>query len=215
MPEVQQPIGTPVTWEDEENQIKDKVRFCGRQSCRQDSFSLNLKHQLILFTKAHTTYSSLSPQQRRVSLSLAKLNIPSWYSGRQQSVKNNKRWRREKESGRSWKRRSGMQSCTVSRPITPDSISLSGTTPPHYLPGSRSNYRWSYHGKENTDPISPSPAPDISSIKSINSFLSYKEPYLGWRSQERLKLSSSYLHSPSQRLSSSLLNTHNLSRVRE
>ena len=33
MPEVQQPIGTPVMWEDEENQIKDKVGFCGRQSC--------------------------------------------------------------------------------------------------------------------------------------------------------------------------------------
>ena len=33
MPEAQQPIGTPVTWEDEENQIKDMVRFCGRKSC--------------------------------------------------------------------------------------------------------------------------------------------------------------------------------------
>ena len=33
MPEVQQPIGTPVMWQVVENQIKEKVRFFVRQSC--------------------------------------------------------------------------------------------------------------------------------------------------------------------------------------
>jgi hypothetical protein len=35
MQEVQLLIGTPVIWELEDNEIKDKVRFCGRQSCEQ------------------------------------------------------------------------------------------------------------------------------------------------------------------------------------
>jgi hypothetical protein len=38
---------------------------------------------------------------------------------------------------------------------------------------------------------------------------------MGWRSQERLKLGSSYLSTPTQRLASSLLNTPNLSRIAE
>lgn len=170
---------------------------------------------IISIIKAQSTSLSLSSHQRRVSLSLAKLNIPAWYSDRQPSARNPKKWRREKDAGKSWRRRTGTQSCAVSRPITPDSISLCNRSPLDCIPPSQSSYRWSYHGKENRDPISPSPEPDISSIKSSNSFLSYKEPYLGWRSQERLKLSSSYLSSPSQRLASSLLNTPNLSRIRE
>jgi len=157
----------------------------------------------------------LSPHQRRVSMSMAKLNIPAWYSERQPAIKSQRKWRREKEGGKSWRRRTGTQSCAVSRPITPDSISLSNRIPLSSLPGSHSSYRWSYHGKENREPLSPAQPPDISSVKSSNSFLSYKEPYLGWRSQERLKLSSSYLSSPPQRLASSLLNTPNLSRIRE
>ena len=148
-------------------------------------------------------------------MSLAKLNIPSWYRDRQHSVRNMTKWRREKESGRSWRRRSGTQSCAVSRPVTPDNISLTSTTTLRNMSTYRSTCRWSYHGKENCDPISLPPAPNISSIKSNNSFLSYKQSYLGWRSQERLKLSSSYLSSPTQRLASSLLNTHNLSRIIE
>jgi len=187
MPEVQQPTGTPVMWGLEFGSTKDK---------------------------AQSPSLSLSPHQRRVSLSLAKLNIPAWYSERQPPARTQKRWRREKEGGRSWRRKPGTQSCAVSRPITPDSISLCNRIHLDSFPPSHSTQRWSYHGKENREPPSPS-MDNMSSVKSSNSFLSYKEPYLGWRSQERLKLGSSYLSSPSQRLASSLLNTPNLSRIRE
>ena len=67
----------------------------------------------------------------------------------------------------SWRRKCGTQSCAVSRPTTPDNISLSSSTitlrsippissSPHCvsfrnLSASRSNFRWSYFGgKENS-----------------------------------------------------------------
>ena len=46
----------------------------------------------------------------------------------------------------------------------------------------------------------------VSTIKSTNSYLSYRQPYMGWRSLERLKLSGGSLLSPEQRLAASLLN---------
>jgi len=156
--------------------------------------------------------------QMRVSKSLAKLNIPSWYSERPRSSPDTPKWRREKTSRSSWRRKCGTQSCAVSRPTTPDNISMSSSTITlRNMPSSRSTYRWSYvGGKENAEPVCPSPAPNnSSSVKSTNSFLSYKQPYMGWRSQERLKLGSSYLSTPTQRLASSLLNTPNLSRIAE
>jgi len=158
-----------------------------------------------------------TPHQMRVSKSLAKLNIPSWYSDRPRSSPDTPKWRREKSTRSSWRRKCGTQSCAVSRPTTPDNISMSSSTITlRNLSSSRSTYRWSYYGgKENTDPVCPSPATNTSSIKSNNSFLSYKQPYMGWRSQERLKLSSSYLSTPTQRLANSLLNTPNLSRIAE
>ena len=47
---------------------------------------------------------------------------------------------------------------------------------------------------------------EVSTIKSTNSYLSYRQPYMGWRSLERLKLSGGSLLSPEQRLAASLLN---------
>ena len=58
-------------------------------------------------------------------------------------------------------------------------------------------------------------SPGSTSIKSTNSFLSYKQPYFGWRSQERLKLNNGLLSSPSQRLASSLLSPPRLHRIAE
>ena len=46
----------------------------------------------------------------------------------------------------------------------------------------------------------------VSTVKSSNSYLSYRQPYLGWRSLERLKLSGQSCLSPEQRLAASLLN---------
>ena len=56
-------------------------------------------------------------------------------------------------------------------------------------------------------------------LRSTNSYLSYRQPYMGWRSLERLKLSGQSCLSPEQRLAASLLNqvgewmTHNLMSV--
>ena len=58
-------------------------------------------------------------------------------------------------------------------------------------------------------------SPSSGSVKSSSSLVSYKQPYFGWRSQERPKLTSSYLTSPSQRLASSVLSTSRLQRIAE
>ena len=88
---------------------------------------------------------------------------------------------------------------------TPDTLSLtSQTTPQPCTSAGAVNKRWSSYTDEKTDTNSKPEIP--SSIRSSNSFLSYRQPYLGWRTQERLKLSSSYLSSPSQRLACTLLN---------
>ena len=164
----------------------------------------------------------MSPQQRRLSLSLASLVISSWYRDSQLSVRNPAKLRREKESGRSRRKMNGTQPCVVSQPITQDYIPLCNTTQTHcsttqthYLPSYQSNYCWSYDGMENCHTISPFPPTRFSSNKSNTPFLSHKEPHLGLRSQERLKPSSSYLFSPSQTLPINLMNTSNLSRLRE
>ena len=189
------------------------VLYCKQKTLRQQNTISSLILYICVY-QVHSPCLPLSPHQRRVSVSLAKLNIPAWYSDRKPPARTQRRWRGEKEGRRGWRRRPGTQSCAVSRPITPDSISLCNRIPLDSSPLSHSTQRWSYHGKENREPSSPS-MDKMSSVKSSNSFLSYREPYLGWRSQERLKLSSSYLSSPSQRLASSLLNTPNLSRIRE
>ena len=88
---------------------------------------------------------------------------------------------------------------------TPDNLSLTSHTSPQpcAITGAV-NKRWSSYKDEKTETNSNPEIP--STIRSSNSFLSYRQPYLGWRTQERLKLSSSYLSSPSQRLACTLLN---------
>jgi len=184
-----------------------------------------------------------TPHQLRVSQSLAKLNIPAWYTDKQRNVGDNLKWKKSERGSRSsWRRKCGTQSCAVSRPTTPDNISLSTSTITlRNLSASRSNFRWSYFGgKENSragesdEPVNSevdtarlsntkypptasvsSGSPSSGSVKSSSSLVSYKQPYFGWRSQERAKLTSSYLTSPSQRLASSVLSTSRLQRIAE
>merc|ERR1711936_425722 len=180
-----------------------------------------------------------TPHQLRVSQSLAKLNIPAWYTDKQRNVGDNLKWKKSERGSSSWRRKCGTQSCAVSRPTTPDNISLSTSTITlRNLSASRSNFRWSYFGgKENSRVETQQPvnsevdtatlntptlntaasasSPGSTSIKSTNSFLSYKQPYFGWRSQERLKLNNGLLTSPSQRLASSLLSPPRLHRIAE
>jgi len=192
-----------------------------------------------------------TPHQLRVSQSLAKLNIPAWYTDKQRNVGDNLKWKKSDRSSSSWRRKCGTQSCAVSRPTTPDNISLSTSTITlRNLSASRSNFRWSYFGgKENARGESDEPvqsevdtrldtrldsshlsntkyppsasvssgSPSSGSVKSSSSLVSYKQPYFGWRSQpeDRLKLTSSYLTSPSQRLASTVLSTSRLQRIAE
>lgn len=192
----------------------------------------------ILRDSTHTKYTVTeiplepSPHQLRVSRSLARLNLPTWYSDRhrQSSKQPPDRFRlRDRQKGSGWRSKRGTQSAAATRPTTPESVGVAtgaSLRPPGTLSASRSSYatqRWSYYGgtaagggKEVCEiSVPPSPAPSVSSIKSTNSFLSYRQPYLGWRAQERLKLSSSYLNPPTQRLASSILNPPHLSCISE
>lgn len=193
-----------------------------------------LKDSCQLKYSVHDINIEPTPHQLRVSQSLAKLNIPAWYTDKQRNVGDNLKWKKSERS--SWRRKCGSQSCAVSRPTTPDNISLSTSTVTlrnlSSLSASRSNFRWSYFGgKENTrgesdEPVNSEvdtthlsntkyPPTASSSSGSPSSLLSYKQPYLGWRSQERLKLTGSYLSSPSQRLASSVLSSSRLQRIAE
>ena len=60
-----------------------------------------------------------------------------------------------------------------------------------------------------------SPAQDMLTQKPSNSLMSYKQPYFGWRSQEKLKQPRGFIATPSQRLASSLQNNARLSRIVE
>ena len=141
-----------------------------------------------------------SPSQRSVSTSLCKLELPTWYTGRSLSTPSTPRWRRGR-SPTSWRREGETQSAMA----TPDTLSLTSHTSPQPCTSAGAvSKRWSSYKDEKTETNSTPEIP--STIRSSNSFLSYRQPYLGWRTQERLKLSSSYLSSPSQRLACTLLN---------
>jgi len=200
-----------------------------------------LKDSCPLKYSVHDINIDPTPHQLRVSQSLAKLNIPAWYSERPRNVTDNSsKWKRSERSSRSsWRRKCGTQSCAVTRPTTPDNISLSSSTITlRNLSASRSNFRWSYYGgKENTretqdtemasssvsTSVSNAPnsateatSPGAVSVKTSNSTLSnYKQPYFGWRSQRASGPIGGYLSSPSQRLASTLVNTARLSRIAE
>lgn len=199
-----------------------------------------LKDSCQLKYSVHDINIDPTPHQLRVSQSLAKLNIPAWYSERPRNVTDNaSKWKKSERSSRSsWRRKCGTQSCAVTRPTTPDNISLSSSTITlRNLSASRSNFRWSYYGgKENTretqdtemasSTVSTSvsnaassatevTSPGAVSLKTSKSSLSsYKQPYFGWRSQ-RASPSGGYLSSPSQRLASTLVTNARLSRIAE
>merc|ERR1719234_322741 len=135
------------------------------------------------------------------------------------------RWRRGQSCRPGWRRDSGTQSSLgggyiSSRPNTPgpdssDRGSLA-TTPRESsicstpCPPGSSYSRWSTsrlaHPPAGSLPA-PSPAHSNYSIKSWQSAApaSGRQPYLGWRSQERLSGGATYLSSPAQRLASSTL----------
>ena len=140
-------------------------------------------------------------------------------------------WRREGRSRESsWRRRGGTQSEAGESSLQRDPGALAQLT--HSAGASRdsSTVRVSGHRWSTYDP-GPAPAPvspglmtssyhscqdsglgdkedggNMSTVKSTNSYLSYRQPYMGWRSLERLKLSGQSCLTPEQRLAASLLN---------
>ena len=138
-------------------------------------------------------------------------------------------WRREGRSRESsWRRRGGTQSEAGERPqsgaLTPLGAHSAGTSRDSSTVRGHGGHRWSTY-----DPASAGVSPglmtssyhscqdssmardkedsgNMSTVRSTNSYLSYRQPYMGWRSLERLKLSGQSCLTPEQRLAASLLN---------
>jgi len=172
-----------------------------------------------------------SCHQTRVKDSLEKLNVPAWYRDRQERAERRRhesgestqssvsRWRCG--SGRAgiqggwsaYKRESGSYSQQTSRdnsrcstpanrdrPLYHSSYTRWSTSKLNYIAGKESSF---------TTP-GTSPAHSSYSIKSLasstnGSYNTYRQQYMGWRSQEQLKNTSStdLISNPAQRLASS------------
>ena len=160
----------------------------------------------------------LTPHQARVQKSLEKIRVPAWYKPTAEytkTISNTPRWKREETSRPGW-RRDARTFPITSRPITPSSHDNSTCSTP--CPSYKSSYtRWSTNhlnhipGRESYF-TAPSPSHSSYSIKSLNSTTShtYKQPYLGWRSQDCLSFSSC-VSTPAQRLAVSTIRAKHLS----
>ena len=158
--------------------------------------------------------------QARVQKSLEKISVPAWFKPSPELGKittDTPRWRRGGSRRPGWRRDSGNSGGT-SRPTTPKPSSTSHDNSTCSTPCSsyNSSYtRWSTNrlnliaGRE-TSFTAPSPSHSSYSIKSLNSTPSYKQPYLGWRSQDQLN-TATYLNTPTQRLAVSTIRTKPLS----
>ena len=160
----------------------------------------------------------LTPHQARVQKSLEKVHVPAWYKPTAEFAKtssNTSRWRKGETSRPGWRRDSRTFPVT-SRPTTPSSRDTSRCSTP--CPSYKSSYtRWSTNqlnhipGRDSYF-TAPSPSHSSYSIKYLNSTTSttYKQPYLGWRSQDRLT-PANYVSTPAQRLARSTLSAKHLS----
>ena len=141
-------------------------------------------------------------------------------------------WRREGRSRESsWRRRGGTQSEIGDSSLGPHPLThplSAGTSRDSSTIRGHGSYRWStyepasasaavspalmtssYHscqGQDGSLAGNKEEGGNVSTVKSTNSYLSYRQPYLGWRSLERLKLSGQSCLTPEQRLAASLLN---------
>merc|ERR1719470_351588 len=164
-----------------------------------------------------TDLQHLTPHQARVQKSLEKIHVPAWYKPAEHTKTQSAtpRWRREETSRPGWKRDARKLPIT-SRPTTHSSNDNSACSTP--CPSYKSSYtRWSTNqlnhipGRDSCF-TAPSPSHSSYSIKSLNSTTShtYKQPYLGWRSQDCLSFSSC-VSTPAQRLAVSTIRAKHLS----
>lgn len=166
----------------------------------------------------------------RVTSSLCRLELPDWY--RSVSTPSTPCWRRQSRSRDASWRRGGTQSETGESQMVRSAVSSRDSSTVRgqqqrwsvYKDSSdHRGHRWSMykdcpdpaamtssciscHSEATRDSCDNNCSVPMSTIKSTNSYLSYRQPYMGWRSLERLKLSGSCLLSPDQRLAASLLN---------
>ena len=150
--------------------------------------------------------------------SLDKINVPAWYKPRAEYTKKSSdthMWRRGETSRPGWRRDSRTYPAS-SRPTTPSSRDTSGCSTP--CTSYKTSYtRWSTNqlnhipGRDSYF-TAPSPSHSSYSIKSLSSTPShtYKQPYLGWRSQIRLN-GESCVSTPAQRLAGSSIRAKPLS----
>jgi len=140
----------------------------------------------------------MNQYQRRVQVSMEKLNVPSWYKSKANpptapSTPQTPRWR---QSGGG----SSSSSCSGWRRHISHSVSPSTASTPERNSTPLSSQR--YRSRIRTL-SSLSISPSNSSSSPLPSTPS-KPVYLGWRSQERLDTGPVYLASPANRLASSL-----------
>ncbi|XP_075988568.1 uncharacterized protein LOC142984672 isoform X4 [Anticarsia gemmatalis] len=157
----------------------------------------------------------LSEHELRVQRSLQKLNVPEWYKNAPAPREGFLLRKRLSDASASAARWSGLNSKTTSLG------SLGGNAqppPPQLSPHTTSFGRWST-SRLNSNQTSPCSS-TRSSIRgtsplcspSARSSFSARQPYLGWRSQERLN---STPRTPHERLASSLLQSTPKSEVSE
>ncbi|KAK9499016.1 hypothetical protein O3M35_003537 [Rhynocoris fuscipes] len=163
----------------------------------------------------------MSEHELRVQRSLQRLHVPEWYKNSQVPVQGFL-LKRHSEGGAGgnipstgWQ---GLSSKTTSlsslgsnQAATPRSPSGPGVLSPSPTPSGHTFSRWST-SRLNSNPTSTSTSPCGSARSSFN----YRQPYLGWRSQERL----TNPRTPAERLAQGLLpaqkqqqNVPNLSEV--
>merc|ERR1719233_1220866 len=141
--------------------------------------------------------------QKRVQVSMEKLNIPSWYKSPSntpaRSTPQTPRW---KQSGREPSTSSslGWRRHLAHSPSPSQTSSLERSATPLSSQRYRSRVRTMQSSSR-----SPSISSMNSSISSSTLPSPSKQVYLGWRSQERLNMDQDYLTSPASRLAKSVL----------
>lgn len=149
-----------------------------------------------------STLTTLTPHQARVQKSLENLNIPAWFRPSPEPSEGapaTPRWKREKSNRPGWRR----ESSTLSISSTPEYGARTSITSHEFSTRSSPcpSYK-SYNSGKSYRQTQPNYLKDRSLPPPPATQHTYKQPYLGWRSQEQLN-TPGYLQTPAQRLAHS------------
>ena len=154
----------------------------------------------------------LTPHQTRVRKSLENLSVPDWFRPSPEpgnAAQATPRWKRERSTRPGWRRESVTQSISSTQGPSSRASSTSYTQSVRSSPCAyqrdygRSLSRTRHIGEK--DISLPPPTPSKSHHPTTHPH-TYKQPYQGWRSQEKLT-TPSYLQTPAQRLAHSTITT--------